>query len=182
MQPQPSLNARKKFWRNCSIVLRLKKLFNIVKLEGDAVFAHLPDENKERFDDIQELIESIYFKYKTQVQQITLNTDCDCNACILISSLDLKFFVHYGPYIVQDIAGIKELVGSDVNLIHRLTKNKITKHTGWKAYALFTENSFPENYMKKDDMYVHYESYDHLEEVKTFNVNLLDWFKNSSRK
>ncbi|MCH8907370.1 MAG: DUF2652 domain-containing protein, partial [Candidatus Heimdallarchaeota archaeon] len=139
----------------------------------------LPDDKKERFNDIQGLIESTYFKFKTQVQQIALNTDCDCNACILIPSLDLKFFLHYGPYIVQDIAGIKELVGSDVNLIHRLTKNRITKLTGWKAYALYTEDSFPENYSKKEDMYVHHESYEYLGDVVTYNLNLRDWFKNT---
>jgi len=53
----------------------------------------------------------------------------------------LKFFVHHGDYIVQSISGIKELVGSDVNLVHRLMKNHISETTGWRAYALFTESA-----------------------------------------
>jgi hypothetical protein len=47
----------------------------------------------------------------------------------LYPTLDLKFFVHHGDYIVQEVSGIRELVGSDVNLIHRLMKNHMLRRT-----------------------------------------------------
>ncbi len=65
-------------------------------------------------------------------------TTCTCNVCRNIPTLDLKFFIHCGDYIQQIIANIKELVGSDVNLIHRLTKNHVKEMTGWRAYIMYT--------------------------------------------
>jgi Protein of unknown function (DUF2652) len=65
-------------------------------------------------------------------------TTCPCKACRAIPTLDLKFMLHHGDFIVQHVAGIKELVGSDVNLVHRLLKNHVFEATGWKAYILFT--------------------------------------------
>jgi hypothetical protein len=53
--------------------------------------------------------------------------------------LDLKFIAHHGDYIVQHVGQIRELVGSDVNLIHRLTKNHVADETGWRAYLMLTE-------------------------------------------
>jgi hypothetical protein len=58
----------------------------------------------------------------------------------LIPTLDLKQFVHYGSFVQQEIADHIRLVGPDVNLIHRLLKNKISKATGMEAYAAYTES------------------------------------------
>ena len=38
--------------------------------------------------------------------------------------------VHHGDYIIQQVAGIKDLLGTDVNLIHRLAKNRVAESTG----------------------------------------------------
>ena len=46
-------------------------------------------------------------------------------ACRAIPSLDLKFIIHFGEYLVQSVSGAKQLVGSDVNLVHRLLKNSV---------------------------------------------------------
>jgi hypothetical protein len=53
--------------------------------------------------------------------------------------LDLKFIVHYGEFMLQDIGAYSELIGAEVNLLHRLVKNSITASTGIKAYAAFTQ-------------------------------------------
>jgi len=39
----------------------------------------------------------------------------------------------------QKLGGFTELVGNDVNLVHRLAKNHIKEETGCKAYAAFTQ-------------------------------------------
>ena len=67
------------------------------------------------------------------------NTTCTCNACKNMSALDLKIFVHYGQYLLQNLAGREELVGSDVILAHRMMKNQVAEQTGILAYALFTK-------------------------------------------
>jgi hypothetical protein len=67
------------------------------------------------------------------------NTTCPCNACRNIAALDLKFFVHCGEFAVQRLDAHDELVGSDVNLLHRLLKNHVTEQTGLNAYTLYTD-------------------------------------------
>ena len=55
-----------------------------------------------------------------------------------MGQLDLKFFVHHGPYATQQMAGRTELQGAEVIRLHRLMKNSVTAETGIKAYALVT--------------------------------------------
>jgi uncharacterized protein YndB with AHSA1/START domain len=69
---------------------------------------------------------------------MVLNNTCQCRACANVESLDLKFFIHFGPFVLQRIGGINQLVGSDINLIHRLLKNSVTAATGIRAYILCT--------------------------------------------
>ena len=52
---------------------------------------------------------------------------CRCNACRNINALDLKFFVHYGEFGIQRLDAHEELIGTDVNLIHRLLKNTVNQ-------------------------------------------------------
>ena len=40
----------------------------------------------------------------------------------------------------QKLGTFTELVGNDVNLVHRLAKNHIKDETGFKAYAAFTQS------------------------------------------
>jgi hypothetical protein len=57
------------------------------------------------------------------------------------SSLDLKFFVHCGEFVVGEVAGRSELHGRDVNLLHRLLKNDVAMDTGITAHAMFTQGA-----------------------------------------
>ena len=123
------------------IVEHFKPLLTIVKLEGDAVFAHVSQEKMQRDGVLLDLCESTYLAFRDQVQSILRRTTCECKACKSIPNLDLKFVLHFGEYLLQNVSGISELVGSDVNLAHRLLKNHVSETTGWKAYALFTDVS-----------------------------------------
>ena len=84
-------------------------------------------------------IERTYFAFRRRLRDIGLASTCDCNACIRIPSLDLKFVAHHGPIVRQRIAGREELVGSDVILAHRLLKNEVEERTGIGGYALYTD-------------------------------------------
>lgn len=64
---------------------------------------------------------------------------CECNACIRIPGLDLKFVAHHGTIARQRMAGMEELVGNDVVLVHRLLKNRVTETLDLPAYALYTD-------------------------------------------
>src|SRR5215207_3212485 len=154
------------------IVEHFKPLLSIVKLEGDAVFAHLPKTEIGRDETLLEVFESTYLSFRDRVEGIRRRTLCQCNACKAIPTLDLKFILHFGEYLPQNVSGITELVGSDVNLAHRLLKNHIGEVTSWKAYALFTEIGLKQLKVKLENLHEQVESYAHLGEVKTYSLDL----------
>jgi uncharacterized protein YndB with AHSA1/START domain len=154
------------------IVSRFKTWMTIHKLEGDAVFAYASESKIERGESLFELIESTYLAFRGKREAARRRTTCTCNACRNIPNLDLKFIAHYGEYFVQDVMGTKELVGSDVNLIHRLLKNHVSESTGWKAYALFTEQSLKSLNVFPEGLYQQTESYEHLGDVRTLSMDL----------
>jgi Protein of unknown function (DUF2652) len=120
------------------ILSKLKTLLMIVQLEGDAVFAYIPEIKIPRGETLLELIENTYVSFRDRITSSKRHTTCPCHACQEMNTLDLKFIIHCGDYIVQNVMGIHELVGSDVNLAHRLLKNHVGEATGWRAYVLLT--------------------------------------------
>lgn len=154
------------------LVKTMTPITTLSKLEGDAVFSYAPANQIERGELILEMVEACYFTFRDRVASIEYGTTCQCNACRAIPNLDLKFLLHFGEYMIQSISGINELVGSDVNLVHRLAKNNLKEETGWKAYAMFTGKTLQQMGLPPDGMHQSVESYEHLGEVSTFSINL----------
>ena len=109
------------------LVNQFQSMLTLSKLEGDAVFCNINEKLVPRPEALLELIENTYMAFTRCRDYPNAGTTCDCRACQSMPSLELKFFIHHGDYIVQSISGIRELVGTDVNLIHRLTKNHISE-------------------------------------------------------
>jgi hypothetical protein len=160
-----------------AIVKEFKTLLTISKLEGDAVFAYAPEASTPGGERILEVVENTYVTFRQQRETSRRNTTCTCKACKSIPTLDLKFFVHHGDFIVQEVSGIRELVGSDVNLIHRLMKNHITERTGWNAYALLTRQAFQHMEVYPEGLHEQNETYEHLGEVETLSINMLERYQ-----
>lgn len=158
------------------IIKHITTIFTLSKLEGDAIFAFAPDEKLKRGETLLELIESTYAAFKDQQEAIRRRTTCQCNACRNISSLDLKFMVHHGDYIIQSISGYREMVGTDVNLVHRLLKNHVANESGWRGYALFTDQALSQVGLKPDGLQEMRETYD-IGEVIIFVTNLNDQYQ-----
>jgi hypothetical protein len=121
-----------------TIIAGIEPPFEVSKLEGDAVFAHMPAAELDApllFD----TIEATYFAFRRRLRDVVHATTCDCNACVLIPSLDLKFFVHSGSYVVRRIARSEELTGADVVLVHRLLKGSARDVVGNDAYVVVTQ-------------------------------------------
>ena len=142
----------------------------VSRLEGDAVISYASEGSFLQGQTLVETIKSTYVAFRRAVERMVLNTTCTCNACKNIPSLDLKFFVHFGTFVTQRLGSQTELVGSDVNLIHRLTKNSITESTGLKAYAAYTQAAVYALGIGEmsEHMVRHAESYEHLGEVTTY--------------
>jgi len=150
----------------------LTGLMTLSKLEGDAVFVIAPDSKIPRGETVLELIESTYAAFRDRQETIRRRTTCECSACTALPMLDLKFIVHCGDYAVQNVSGIHELVGSDVNLVHRLLKNRVGQKTGWKAYALLTESAMARINLPTAQFHEQVESYEHLGSAKTYSMDL----------
>jgi uncharacterized protein YndB with AHSA1/START domain len=160
-----------------AIVNRFKTLLTISKLEGDAVFAYTPESKLSRGEILLELVESTYVLFHDRIQSSHRHTTCQCRACQGMSGLDLKFFIHHGDYIVQEITGIRELVGSDVNLAHRLMKNHVAEATGWRAYVMITERGLEHLGVRPEGGHAQLENYEHLGDVPTLCFNLRERYE-----
>lgn len=146
----------------------------ISRLAGDAVISYGLGNRFVGGQTFVEMIEATYLSFRKAIEHMLLNNACRCNACTNISNLDLKFFVHFGAFAIQHIGGHDELVGNDVNLIHRLLKNHVVESTGYSAYCLFTESAITQLGLADnvEAMAAHVETYEHLGEVNVWVQNM----------
>src|SRR3954464_3601691 len=117
-----------------AVVSALRPNFRLAKLEGDAAFTYAPLEHIDG-SMLLDTIERCYFGFRRRRRDVRQATSCECNACVRIPDLDLKFVAHHGSVIQQLVAGRKELVGADVIVVHRLLKNDVQERLGLGAYA-----------------------------------------------
>ena len=121
-----------------TIVSALRPGFRLAKLEGDAAFTYAITETIDG-SLLLDTIERCYFGFRRRRRDVRQATSCECNACVRIPDLNLKFVVHHGTILRQHVADREELFGPDVILAHRLLKNEVVASTGIEAYALFTQ-------------------------------------------
>jgi hypothetical protein len=121
-----------------TVVRALSPPMKLSKLEGDAVFVYMPG-NRVDASMLLDTLDAAYFAFRRRQDAIDRATQCDCNACVLIPRLDLKFVAHHGAFGRQHVAGREDLSGSDVILVHRLLKNHVAEVIGHAGYALYTD-------------------------------------------
>ncbi len=153
-----------------TILEQLKSPFVVSKLEGDAIFAYAPDGCFVQGQTLLEAIENIYCAFAKTLESMNRDTTCTCKACKLISTLDLKFILHHGAFILSEIAGRQELSGPDVILVHNLLKNKINERLEVKAYAFFSQACADTMSLGElaEGMKTHTENYEHLGDVSGY--------------
>ena len=155
-----------------TIVEKIGGLLVIGQLEGDAVFAYAEEGKLKEGKSLLELIDQTYLAFREKALALYAGATCPCRACRALPTLDLKFMVHHGEFLLQRVAGITHLLGTDVNLIHRLAKNRVTESTGWKGYALFTNQGLQRMQTDKESFVRQTESYEHLGEVETYVMDM----------
>jgi uncharacterized protein YndB with AHSA1/START domain len=122
-----------------TVVTTLQPTFRLAKLEGDAAFMVAPEDDLDG-SLLLDVIERCYFGFRRRRRDVRQATTCECNACIRIPDLNLKFVAHVGPVVRQQMAGLDELIGRDVIVVHRLLKNTVGESTGSIAYALLSDD------------------------------------------
>lgn len=147
------------------ILDRLQPTFKVVKLEGDAVFCYALGTSFLDHARLLDLLESCYFDFADRLVAMHRATTCRCAACRAIPTLDLKFFAHYGSFLIQRLAGMEDLAGPDVILVHRLLKNHIAEETGLRGYVYLTDAAQAQ-IGKPLGLPTHSEEYEHLGAVR----------------
>ena len=113
------------------IVAKVVPPFTLAKIEGDAVFVSATaDDPVPRGESFLECVRACYAEFATRRAEAGAIWTCTCDACARADSLDLKFIVHAGKYVIQQIAGSRELSGPEVVMAHRLLKNGATQVVG----------------------------------------------------
>jgi uncharacterized protein DUF2652 len=151
-----------------TIVEKISERLTVGQLEGDAVFAYIEESQLEEAKSLLELIDQTYLAFREKALALYSQATCPCRACRALPTLDLKFMLHQGEFLMQRVAGVSHLLGTDVNLIHRLAKNHVSESTGWKGYALFTDQALEHLKAEKGSFVQQTESYEHLGDVKTY--------------
>lgn len=155
------------------IVSGLVPPFHLSKLEGDAVFAYAPGESYDsRGEAVVDTMRQCYAAYQERRNEAERLMFCDCQACEGLHSLELKFVLHWGNYVVQAIAGHEELLGPDVTMAHLLLKNNVASVVGRAAYALLTQAAAKELDVPTDDSAPHTEEFPHYPPIETYIYKL----------
>ena len=145
------------------IVGRLVPPLTLSKLEGDAVFAYATDAAVvPRGPALLAYIEACYGEFRGRLDAAHDIWTCTCDACLRIDTLELKFILHAGPFVIQEIVGRPELVGPEVVMAHRLLKNEAAERVGHGAYVLLTATAAARFDVPTDastPLVAHYEHY-----------------------
>ena len=128
--------------------------------EGDAILSYTIPGVEISSQTFVEIIESCYVNFRRQMELLVLNNTCGCNACANINRLDLKFFVHWGSFTLQQLGQSQELFGPEVILIHRLLKNHVKEATGIGAYTVYTRAAADHLQLNSAGLTPHHEAYE----------------------
>src|SRR4051794_11493654 len=121
-----------------TVVAQLSPPLTLIEVEGDACFLYATG-GQVSGQLLLDGVDATYFAFRRRLRDVRQATTCQCNACVLIPRLDLKFIVHAGTAVRTSSFGRENLVGPEVILAHRLLKNSVKESLGFSAYALFTE-------------------------------------------
>lgn len=150
------------------IVTKLVPPFSLSKLEGDAVFAYAADDSLDSGGgSVVETLKSCYDDFRDRRDEAVRLMFCDCSACAGLNTLELKFVVHSGTYVLQSIAGHQELMGPDVTMAHLLLKNNVSNVVGCSAYALVTQTAAAQLDVPVSESTPHTESFAHYPPIDT---------------
>jgi hypothetical protein len=154
------------------MVEQLGPVLTISQLEGDAVFAYIEENKIQEGKSLLELIDQTYLAFRDKALALYSQATCPCRACQALPTLDLKFMLHHGEFVIQQVAGSSHLLGTDVNLIHRLAKNHVSESTGWTGYALFTDPVLERMQFGSDQFFKRCETYEHLGDVDIYCMDM----------
>lgn len=107
----------------------------LTKLEGDAAFFYAPLKADVDGEDLVRRLASIRRAFVERRQELAIDRLCNCDGCLQVGDLKIKFVAHVGDVALQKVKRWVELAGMDVILVHRMLKN----HVPIAEYVLMTD-------------------------------------------
>jgi class 3 adenylate cyclase len=104
------------------VIIDAPRRFKLAKIEGDAAFFYFVGDDSVAL--CQELA-AIRRAFLARREQLMIDRMCQCNGCLQVGSLTLKFVAHEGEVAFQKVKHFTELGGVDVILVHRMLKNDV---------------------------------------------------------
>jgi hypothetical protein len=151
------------------IVEKVAPPFTLAKIEGDAVFAFATaDDAVPHGEALLDHVRACYAEFASRRAQAGEIWTCTCDACVRANTLDLKFVLRAGRYVLQEIAGSRELSGPDVVMAHRLLKNRAAELVGNGAYLLVTAPAARSLEVPVAEAIPMTETYEHYAPIETF--------------
>ncbi|MBT3399813.1 MAG: DUF2652 domain-containing protein [Rhodospirillaceae bacterium] len=122
-----------------SLIEQVGEPLQFWKMDGDAVLAYSTQNEFPSGETFLTICENLYNAFTTRRQDIIVNTTCPCQACANVGMLDLKIMAHHGEFDEMEVGPVKDISGSDVILVHRMSKTDVSATTGIRSYALFSD-------------------------------------------
>ena len=114
--------------------------FDLIKLEGDAVFACAPAARLDgRGEPVLERLRAMYQSFIAGRTRAIPASDHVCTACPNVAFLDLKVVLHRGVAVRQTVGAGSDMLGPAVTVAHRLLKNRIRERIGYQPYLFVTD-------------------------------------------
>jgi hypothetical protein len=155
------------------IVAKIVPPFTLSKLEGDAVFAFASASDAvPRGSQLIDCVHGCYADFATRLAEAGDIWTCTCEACSRASQLSLKFILHYGRYVLQEIAGSREQTGPEVVMAHRLLKNRAASAVGDRPYLLLSAAAVSGLDVPLTGAVAMTETYEHYAPIETFAIPL----------
>lgn len=119
---------------------KIEPVFHTQDFDTDSVFAFVPEARINHFESLYRLVEDTYVEFKGNLTEISNHITCNCAACREVTSLDLKFMIHFGEYILSMVQDKPVLYGLDPTFVRkRGWKDVVSASVSWRGYVLFTE-------------------------------------------
>ncbi len=155
------------------IVATMVPPFTLAKIEGDAVFVFATaDDAVPRGQTFLECVRACYAEFAARRAQAGAIWTCACDACARADTLDLKFILHAGKFVLQEIAGSRELSGPEVVMAHRLLKNGAAEVVGDGAYLLLSAAAATSLEVPVEGAIPMSEAYEHYPPIDTYALAL----------
>jgi hypothetical protein len=123
-----------------SVIEGLAPDFELVKLEGDAVFAAAPATRLDGHgDEVLGRVATTYGSFIAARTRAIPSSDHVCTACPAVAHLDLKVVLHRGAAVRQVVGSGSDLLGPAVTVAHRLLKNSVRARIGTRPYLFMTD-------------------------------------------